>query len=231
MKKFLVFAVIFVGLLLSKAHGQESKWKVGIAGSGDLTVIWGNQFAKDFANPSFNFSGEFNFMYQVKPNLYLRSGLGFSRKGSQAKVRFTDVNGTYTGFGKAINNFDYVIIPLLLQQNFALKKVSLFLNGGLYSGFLMQRTSLTKPLRNDPNSVSRSRFNYTSLNKRYDFGLSFGLGTEIPLSNKISFLLEVRNNIGLVNISRIPVFLEGKLRHNSTNLMVGVLFNLGKAKD
>ena len=86
----------------------------------------------------------------------------------------------------------------------------------------MKFTSLTE--END--IVPRTELDLTDESKRYDFGISAGLGARIPINDMLAFKVEVRNNLGLVNIISPTIENERVVKTNSTNLLVGVTFGL-----
>jgi len=67
--------------------------------------------------------------------------------------------------------------------------------------------------------------------ERLDFGIATGLGVNFPIRNNIFMSLEVRNNLGLSNISSLPVGNDGKIKTNSTNLLIGIAYKFGEIEN
>ena len=67
--------------------------------------------------------------------------------------------------------------------------------------------------------------NYTSDYKTIDMGITAGIGLAIPINDKFSLSAEIRNNLGLTNISKSSSVTN---KTNSTNLLIGVTYKFGK---
>jgi hypothetical protein len=97
----------------------------------------------------------------------------------------------------------------------------MFMNAGPYVGYLLKVTLVT----DENDIIPHTELDVTDESYKYDFGISAGLGMKIPIKNKISFNVEVRNNLGLVNTRSAPIEEEGgAVKTNSTNLLLGVTF-------
>ena len=95
------------------------------------------------------------------------------------------------------------------------------LEAGPQVGFLMSAKS-----KGGGESVDLKDFT-----KGIDFGLSSGLGFTIPISDSFFFSLEARNNLGIYNISKLPLSYDGGLLTNSTNLLLGFSYQFGQNLD
>ncbi len=99
----------------------------------------------------------------------------------------------------------------------------LFINAGPYVGYLMKVTAVT----DENESVPHTELDLTDKSYKYDFGIYAGVGAKIPIKHKLAFKVEVRNNLGLVNTRSAPIEEEGgSVKTNSTNLLLGVTFDL-----
>lgn len=136
----------------------------------------------------------------------------------------TDISGNPLGkITITINtNFDYLTLPILVRATFG-KKVQFFLNAGPYFGYLIKQTFVSKGT-NFPTTTSDN----TSLDKRFDTGISTGLGISVPIKTKFAFSFEIRNNLGLFNVSAVPVANNGTIKTNSTNFLLGFTYKLGQ---
>ena len=64
------------------------------------------------------------------------------------------------------------------------------------------------------------------LNKSTDLGLSLGVGKRFDVGEGNYLDIEVRNNLGLTNISATEVIDDGTIKTNSINLILSYFFSL-----
>jgi hypothetical protein len=208
----------FFGILLAlsaNVHAQTRPYSIGVEGGTGSISLRGNSIV-NLHGPGIAFSGGFTYQYFLGKVLSLRSGLSFERKGSLWTGQATDVNGNPLGVITSRTNWDYLTLPVLLRTSFG-KKKHFFINAGPYVGHLVQQGTVTS---GDQIATRRERNNARI--KQVDFGLSTGLGLNLPLSKKLMFSVEVRNNRGLYNISSVPVIGDGSVKTNATVLLLGV---------
>jgi hypothetical protein len=67
--------------------------------------------------------------------------------------------------------------------------------------------------------------NGSGIFKTFDFGLNFGFGTKIKVTQKHIMNLELRHNLGLSNISEIRTINDKAVKTNSFNLIANWQFN------
>jgi Outer membrane protein beta-barrel domain len=103
------------------------------------------------------------------------------------------------------------------------QKVQFFVNAGPYFGYLIKQT-FVRTGDNIPTTTS----NNTSLNNWFDTGISTGLGLSVPIKTKFAFSFEVRNNLGLYNVSDVPAINNGTIKTNSINFLFGFTYKLGQ---
>jgi hypothetical protein len=153
--------------------------------------------------------------------LSLRTNLSFERKGSSYKFDYTDDFGQFVKEVKVNYIIDYLTLPILCRATFG-KKVKFFINTGPYFGFLLQEYYTSS----DPN-IGVLIMDDQIFMKRFDAGITTGIGLIIPVRKKFALSLEARNNMGLYNISAFPVYHEGSILTNSTNLLFGFTYRFG----
>jgi len=217
---------IVLGLLIltvwETTYGQTNKFDIGVEGSPSLTFLRGNDFIDNNHKPTIGFLGGLFFQYNFKKVVSLRTNIAFERKGSILSSQTTDINGNPLGEITINTNFDYLTFPILVRATFG-KKVQYFINVGPYFGYLIKQTFVSKG-DNIPTTTSDN----TSLDKRFDIGISTGLGLSVPIKTKFAFSFEVRNNLGLYNVSAVPVANNGAIKTNSTNFLLGFTYKLGQ---
>ena len=217
---------LFLGLLFltigETSFGQTNKFDIGVEGSPTITFLRGNAFIDKYHKPTMGFAGGLSFQYNFKKIISLRTNIAFERKGSVLTSQTTDIIGNPLGEKTTNTNFDYLTFPILIRATFG-KKILYFVNAGPYFGYLIKQTFVSK----DDNIPTITSDN-TSLDKRFDTGISTGLGLSVPIKTKFAFSFEVRNNIGLYNVSAVPVANNGTIKTNSTNFLLGFTYKLGQ---
>jgi hypothetical protein len=147
----------------------------------------------------------------------LEMGLGFTQKGIDLRnaTNFTAVNVNNTTTKRQTElrcqlKSAYITLPVVFKYSID-KKQRFYLSGGIYTAyalkpkdFLCYQITYDKTYDSNGNVVSesiktdsRERIFHHSI----DIGLVGGGGVEVPLNNKWSAGIDVRINIGLVNVS------------------------------
>lgn len=217
---------LFLGLLFltvgETTFGQTNKFDVGVEGCPTLTFLRGNDFIDNNHEPTIGFTGGLFFQYNFKKIISLRTNIAFERKGSVLTAQTIDINGNPLGEISTNTNFNYLTFPILFRATFG-KKVQFFVNAGPYFGYLIKQTFVSTG-DNFPTTTNDN----TALDKRFDTGISTGLGLSVPIKSKFAFAFEVRNNLGLYNVSAVPVVNNGTIKTNSTNFLFGFTYKLGQ---
>ena len=98
---------------------------------------------------------------------------------------------------------NYITLPMLLQIKFG-RRPLFFINVGPYVGYLL-------PLEDNTDYYF----------KPYDVGISMGIGLEVPVFHQFSLNFEIRNNTGLVNISRNTTYDD---KHGNPVVEIGDMY-------
>tara|TARA_B110000967_G_scaffold168645_1_gene177701 strand:- start:119 stop:751 length:633 start_codon:yes stop_codon:yes gene_type:complete len=159
-----------------------------------------------------------SFEYYLNENLLLKTNLNYERTSFGDSSPFTDNRGILIGQVKVTTNFDYLTIPIMAKYEFGNSK-KFFVNGGPFLGFLLSAEN-----KADIPSVGQITDNGNS--KNIDVGLSFGIGTKIYINDKSDLNIELRENLGLLNISDNEVYEGGNLKTNSLNLILNWSFGI-----
>ncbi len=219
MKKF-VF-LLFIIFYTTLTFGQQNKFDIGAEAGPSLTFLRGNEILKEFNRPMISLSGGLFFKYHFPKTISIKTGIAFERKGAVAEATFLDANGNITGNFKLNSNFDYVTTPILITTSVG-KKVKFFVCAGPFFSYLIRHTLINQGI-----NIVPTLGNNTFLYKPFDFGLTGGLGITIPIKEKFYLSYEIRNNLGLYNISDVPVFNNGTIKINSTNVLIGFAYKFG----
>lgn len=216
---------LFIGLLFLTAgttYGQTNRFEIGIEGSPSLIFLRGNDFIDNNHKATIGFSGGLFFQFNFKNIISLRTSIAYERKGSVLTAQTTDINGNSLGEVTTHSNYDYLTLPVLVRATFG-KRVLYFVNAGPYFGYLIKQTSVSKG-DNVPTTTTDNTFR----DKRFDTGISTGLGLSIPIKTKFAVSFEIRNNLGLCNVSSVSVANNGTIKTNSTNFLFGFTYKLGQ---
>ena len=176
-------------------------------------------------SPAFAFLGSVNVEFGISDKISLKLELNYERKSQKAdniielRQNFDDPSQIYKFTTK--KNYDYLIIPILLKYNFK-DKNSFFLNGGPFIGYLL-KSKLTNNL--DAPEFNTSDLDTTNDNKKTDYGISLGFGKNFDLKNNKSISIEIRENLGLADTSKVEYWNGKNLRTNSINFLIGFSFN------
>lgn len=211
--KNLLLSIICL-LVFSISQGQN-EFKIGLNLGSTLSSVRGNDIAEE-NKAALDFLVGASFEYAFNENTSLISNINYERKSFSREITnsffidpldpsFNDNNA------KARTTLSYLSIPIMLKYNFGADK-NFFINGGPFIGFFLDSGVKVdgEKVEDDGNDV----FNST------DYGLSFGIGTKVKLNETNNLNIELRNNLGLSNISAVEVFDDGTLKTNSLNLVL-----------
>lgn len=216
--------LITIGLIFSSSliFAQMNKIHFGMEAGPSLKTLYGFDTV-DENELSIGFSAGLAFQYNFTDLLSLRTNISFERKGWTTKGEATDEMGNPIGEMTFHTNFDYLTLPLLVRLTFG-NKIRYFVNAGPYIGYLLKVTDVAETLGDYP----RSEYDNTANFKQHDFGLTTGLGMTYQLAEKLLLSAEIRNNLGLVNISALPVRNDKSIKTNSTNFLIGIAYGIGR---
>ncbi len=60
--------------------------------------------------------------------------------------------------------------------------------------------------------------------KRWDFGISSGIGVVLPVTNRLLLSVELRHNIGLKSLNLYNIENNGKVKTLSNTFLVGISY-------
>ena len=220
-KKFMrIISSIFLVVLIFSNSISKPKYSFGFYCGGGISknIITSNIGKPNyFAVPaiSVGLNAEVktseNWGFKIDPN-YLKLGYSYN-------ITFTDLNGKVLSQDKLNVSLNYFQIPLLVKYSFG-KKVKYFINAGPYFGYLYKYSYTTE---NDFQTFmnSNSKLNST------DYGLTSGIGLTFNSEKKLGFNVELRNNLGFMNLSDAYNVYDTKNKNFSFLLNFGIKYNFG----
>ena len=223
MNKLTTILLAIIMLFCSETSlGQTNKFDIGLEKGPSLTSLRGNDYVEDFNDPTIGFSSGLTFQYNFPKLISIRTNVAYERKGAFSKFQFTDIAGNPIREITLYTNFYYLTMPLLIRLTFG-NKIRFFVNIGPYFGYLIIQTFETSAFNLFPKSISDNTDSF----KRFDMGLTSGLGGGLPINDKFLLTLEIRNNLGFYNVSKVPIENNGSILTTSTNLLIGIAYRLG----
>lgn len=220
MKIHAIICAFFLLVTTGTLTAQTGKIEIGAQGGPSFIALRGNEFIEKFHEVGLGFSGGLFLQYNLHKNFSLRLDPAFERKGSQVRFDATDGSGNISNI--TVNQYlDYITVPLLAHASVG-DRYKLFANAGPYVAFLMGTTQV---VRN--NNLPEGMFSPGPVYlKDVDLGLTAGVGVSAGLTENIRLSAELRNNLGLRDISNGPVVGDGKIQTNSVNVLIGIAYTL-----
>jgi len=203
---------------------QQNKMNMSFCGGIGVRSLRGNEILKEKNISALSFSGGLSIEYNFSEKWALHTDFSFERKGAVAYADQLDTNGNITGDITTFSNFDYLTMPLLLKFSVH-KKVDIFCNAGGFVGYLLKQNFVIKESGSE-NKVADNLYK----DKMLDFGLSIGLGFAIPIKPRLILNAELRNNLGVYNVSKVPVHNDGSIKTNNALLLCSLTYRLLQKK-
>ena len=213
MKSKILKIVLF--LIFCNFSFAQNNLKFGINGGMTYSSFRGNPSVENF-NSGIDFLTGFSFEYNLKERFSLIVNLNYDRKRASQSlytefIENPDDPGFY-GNVKIILKKQFITLPILVRYKFG-NKNDFYINGGPFISYLLK-----SQLSNDYDNTSS---NETKNFKKIDYGLAFGIGKTFKLKNNNEISFEIRENLGLTDISSI----NGPIKTNSFNLICNYSFN------
>lgn len=218
---FILILLLFASISFAQEQEQKKSNVLFTINSGlTYSGIRGNAIAED-NKYDFNYVGGLGFEFPLKKEkLSLITGLNYENKSFKNNVEVPDFSNpdpvVYGKKAKLKINLKYLTIPVETRLYFG-KNKNYFINSGPFVGFYLNYTT-----RVNGDKVEDE----TDLFKSLDFGWSLGVGTKIKLTEKNNLIIQLKDNLGLINISKVPVHNNGTVKTNSINLVLAYEFKL-----
>ena len=193
-KAFSLFFAVLISLSSVSLAQQTKRSYFGFQAGPNLASLRGEDYLKEFHDPKIGFLGGLTYHVSFSKLFSFRTGIAFERKGTKTTGSLTDASGIDLLDFDSRQHLDYLTVPFLAKLNFGSKR-KFFFNAGPYLGYLIKST-VVEQIEGQPESRSEN----TERNKRFDAGLTAGIGREFPVNEKFVFSVEIRNNLGLYNI-------------------------------
>jgi hypothetical protein len=220
MKK-LHLLLLFALPLLSSA---QEEIKYGISAGVTFSDIRGDGYAKEF-NYGLGYLAGLSVDMPLNQRFSFCTGINYERKNAVQKTSFnytetitgpdgTPIEYTMKGNGKITTSLDYVIVPVNLKYYLDIHE-NYFITGGGFIGYAFNDTYTTEG--------NKLMGGYEQDYESWDYGINFGIGAKFKLTRYQELNIELRDNLGLANITAIA---SDKISTNSINLIANWQFTL-----
>lgn len=211
---------LFIFFLSSLTYGQAGRSFIGIEAGPSLVSVRGNVIVENYDKIAMSYAINISYQHNLNNIFSLHTGIGYERKGARFSYTVTDFAGMPMGTSHGYSRWNYISVPVLLRATFG-KKTNLFVNAGPYAAYLASQI-----YGNKAGIQPAAHTNNISNDRRFDFGASMGAGLFIPLKESIALSFEIRDNLGLYNVSKVKVINDGTIKHNTLNFLFGFSYAL-----
>jgi opacity protein-like surface antigen len=208
---FFALAIIHTNFIFA----QTKKFQIGLEGGPSLASIDGKDRFKNNHNSKVGYAVGLSLQYDVSKIFSIRTGVGFERKGYKMSLYNPLIN---VDAGDLRFHFDYLTAPLLARITLG-NKYKFFANAGPYFAYLLSVNDSRNFTKHYPES-------WKQYYKRFDWGITGGIGGAVEVKDNLSLTLEVRYNLGLNNYIKENPSLPFKSYINSAGILAGVAYKL-----
>jgi hypothetical protein len=224
MKKLhtLLLALLPVAAMAQELPNDSQPLKIGVNAGATFAGIRGNDVAEqnDYA---FDYLVGFTLEAPISNNLSFITGLNYERLSYTRFIPFDNVSpdpvddpAFLDGGFDARFTMHYLTLPVNLKHYVGVAK-RFYINGGFFAGYYLDGSLHIDGDKVDDNSDA-------AVFKDFNFGANLGVGVRFPFNETSDINIELRDNLGLVNISDVPVVGNGTVKTNSVNLIVAWQF-------
>jgi hypothetical protein len=227
--------IIGFSLLVYPTFGQYrpaqkfNSMEVGIEGGLNIPFFTKYDSYEDVIQSNNSYVAGLTYQYNFKNRFSLRTSISFEKR------RFYTGNYQYSNEDMIIQvenvqtywNRTYISMPLLGRVNFG-KKAKFFINAGPHFGMMFENEKQLDEIILEGRGSDLPRNLEFSLDhqfKRFDVGISTGVGASVDIISRFVFSLEIRNNTGFYNISKIE---DTIVKNNSVNVLFGGAYKISK---
>ena len=212
--------VIFILLFSLNSYGQDyGEYKFGLEVGPTVNLLRGERYS-DLSRfkPAVRFSFGLSFEIEIQDRFAFKTGFSLGKKGMEETYNEIDSFGFDYGEITVSHIYNYLTIPLV-GKYYLDKRSEYFVTAGFYTGFLLYRGEFARGTGS--NALTPD---YTEHSKQMDFGLSFGGGYTKKMSDEISMTIELRNDFGLANTSKLTLPEDSTTKNNSTYFLFGMTY-------
>jgi opacity protein-like surface antigen len=205
MKKLFITTALVSGMAFGSHAQKKGDIEGGINIGINTSIVSGDYYWYDSGS---GLNVGLSADYYLSSSWSLKAKLVYDQKGFDNVIYTSSFDPVDHGYYTDVN-MNYLTVPVMANWHFGRTR-NWYLNFGPYVGFLLNAKETT------------GGEDLSDLYKSADFGLAFGIGVKIPVSNKLKISLEYDGQGGLTNIANNN---EGYDLYNARGcLSVGVNF-------
>jgi len=222
MKTICFTTALLLAVTLSLA--QQNFILFGVeSGVSIANITYGDPNISKLYKNRLGYAAGLTFQYNFPKGGSLCTGIMYERKGASSDVTFTDNTGNITGQTIIHDNFDYLVVPLMLRGTFA---SNFFIEAGPYVGLLLKHAWKFKDKVILSSGDVLEEIDFTKGTEDAEFGVSAGIGISPALSDKIVLSFEIKDHKGLTDIS----LHDEQVTTNSLLFLVGAAYKFASTK-
>jgi hypothetical protein len=229
-RKMIVYFCLLLAAPAGSLFAQKGSWGAGIEGGPGLSLIYGSQSI--YSQSKFSLAGAAGIYgeYGFARNFSAKLALHYER----ISTRTDNYSAMLSPGGMLQYSLDYLSLPVLVKWSFG-GRIRFFVNAGPCLSLLLQESLWYLPENGSKSKVAEETDAWLPVN----LAVTAGCGMAIPAGKRLLVTLEVRNNLGVINIrSSVSDFehnsyfpgAEIKGYTNSTLLLAGVCYRFGGSK-
>jgi hypothetical protein len=224
-KRKIVCFILLLAAQSGSLFAQKGVWSAGIEGGPGLSLIYGSQSV--YSQSTFSLAGAAGIFgeYGFARNFSAKVALHYER----ISTRTNNYSTMLPPGGVLQYNLDYISLPVLVKWSFG-GRIRFFVNAGPCVSLLLQESLWHLPENGSKSKVAEEKEAYLPVNLAV---------MALPVGKNLLLSLEVRNNLGVINIrSSVSDFehtsyfsgAEPIGYTNSTLLLAGVCYRFGGNK-
>jgi outer membrane protein with beta-barrel domain len=219
MIRYFLFSSILV-VLFFPAIAQEKSIEYGFHGGINFNSSHGGSLVNGKSTTAIGYNAGSHIKLRLTSHFAVKGILQYEQIGwAYRSLTFENSSGTGLANGDVTYKLSYLNLPLLAEYEFG-QKIKFNSSAGLFFGTLLKNqliTNIEGQATTKSSSKNLSVFNY---------GVSFGIGTQIPIARKIKLNFDLRNNLGLANLNKSSISSQSTQKTNSLSISSGLSFRL-----
>lgn len=209
--------LILLALLIATAdlHAQNNKFNLGVIGGPSYSFYYKENYS-DFITYRLRYSVGLTAQTNLNRRVSITTNLLLEQRGAKLiGLNSTAIIAPNGGSrpDEIISTQNYITLPIMGTYSFGKNNRFSVSLGPYISYFFLEMYALKS------DSKTTSNYRATNINSPIDAGLCLNIGTNIPLTDKLSLNISARNNLGL--ISR-------RMDYNTVQLLFGASYAIKK---
>jgi hypothetical protein len=175
------------------AGAQHFGLEAGIESGPSLGKFWSNVITPDHFTTNVHHTFGVYATYHITPHIGIQTGFYQEEIGTNDIQKQAALGVGTSGNVNLIQEVNYTTIPMLFRLSFGNKFRGKFIAGGFMSCLMHHKTIWDY-------GSHRENFNNTMGTNRFNAGLVWGGGVEYTVLKQLNLGVEVRNQMGFVNM-------------------------------